>query len=128
MAHRPFVPKKGEGTGSHRPARFAERLKEELVDLIPGELKDPRLYGISFLTITSVDVTPDLKHGTVLFALMGQSERAAEVEEALNAASGFLRRQLMHRMETKITPQLVFKYDKGIEHTSEISSLLKTIK
>src|SRR4051794_30856883 len=124
MAHRPFVPKKGETTNSHRPARFAERLKVELVELVPGELKDPRLYDIRFLTITNVELTPDLKHGKVFFALMGQSERAPEVEAALNAAAGFLRRQLMLRMETKVTPQLVFKYDIGLEHTAEISSLL----
>lgn len=93
--------------------------------MIPGELKDPRLAGVGFLTITDVTLTPDLRHGTVKFALMSEGHRAHEVEDGLNAAAGYLRRQLMHKLNTRITPQLVFKYDKGIVNALEIDQLLK---
>ena len=121
MGHKPFVQERS----SHRPAKFAQRVKEELATLIPGDLRDPRIQGVGFLTITSVTVTPDLKHGTVLFALMGDETKARDVEAGLNQASGFLRRELMHRLDTKITPQLVFKYDRGLENISVVSTLLK---
>lgn len=124
MAHRPFVQERS----SHRPARFAQRVKEELSQMIPGQLRDPRLDGIGFLTITTVTVTPDLKHGTVMFALMGEEKRSDDIEGALNAAANYLRKELMRKLDTKITPQLVFKYDKGFTNTMEIDSLLKTIK
>jgi ribosome-binding factor A len=120
-AHKPFVQEKPR----HRPARFAQRLKEELSTLIPGSLRDPRLSGIGFLTITAVEVTPDLKHAKVMFALMGDEKRAKEVTEALNKAAGFLRKELMHSLETKITPHLIFKYDRGLENLTEVQDLLK---
>lgn len=110
--------------------RFAERVKQELVDLVPGHLKDPRLFGLRLLTITSVEVTPDLRHGNVLFSLMGQQKSARqirEIEAALNQASGFLRHELMRRIATKNTPQLVFKYDTGFDSSQEIDPLFRKI-
>lgn len=124
MAHRPFVQDKP----SHRPARFAQRVKEELTALVPSHLKDPRLEGIALLTITSVEVTPDLKYGTVMFTLTEQDEKhAKEITGVINQASNFLRRELMRRLNTKITPHLTFKYDRGLTNTLQIESLLKTI-
>lgn len=125
MGHKPFVQDKGQ---NHRPARFAQRVKEELMTMVPGDLKDPRLAGLAFFTVTSVDLSNDYKHATVHFALMGENKRSKEVEEGLNAAAGYLRRELMHRLDTKITPNLTFKFDKGFENTMEIDALLKKIK
>src|SRR5471030_2421576 len=102
MAHRPFVQERS----NYRPARFAQRVKEELAQMIPGELRDPRLSGLGFLTITTVTITPDLKHCTILFALMGDEDRSKDVTDGLNAAAGFLRKELMRKLDTKITPQL----------------------
>lgn len=125
MAHRPFVQDK---SASHRPARFAQLVKEELSQMIPGELKDPRLAELGFLTITDVTITPDLKHATIMFALMGEEKKAKDIAEALNAAANFLRRNLMHKLQTKITPHLVFKYDKGFNNTMAVDSLFKQIE
>lgn len=125
MAHRPFVQEKAV---NHRPARFAQMLKEELSQMIPGSLRDPRLYDIGFLTITSVTITPDLKYATILFALMGQTGKADDITDALNSAANFLRKQLMHKLDTKITPHLLFKYDKGLSNTMEVDALLKQVE
>ena len=124
MAHKPFVQEKSV---NHRPERFAQRVKEELSQMIPGDLKDPRLADLAFLTITSVTITPDLKHATILFALMGQNKKYKDIEAALNAAGNFLRKQLMHKLTNKITPHLNFKYDKGLANTMEIDALLKQV-
>jgi ribosome-binding factor A len=125
MAHRPFT----QDRVSHRPARFAQRVQEELMQLVPKSLKDPRVSSVMMLTITSVDLSPDYKHATVLFTLSEQDRpHFKDIEKGLNSAAGFLRRELMLRIQTKITPQLVFKYDKGLENTTTIDSLLKQFK
>lgn len=126
MGHKPFVQDKGP---SHRPARIAQIVKEELATMIPGDLKDPRLEDIGFITITAVTVTNDLKNATVMFSLMSEDDRkkAKDIEAALNKAAGFLRHELMPRLQGKGTPLLNFKFDKGFENTGHIDELLKTI-
>lgn len=123
MAHKPFVQEKGS---SHRPARMASHLKEELSTML-GELKDPRLADIGFLTITTITVASDLKNATVKFALMGEDKKYKQIEAALNDAAGFLRRELMQTLTTKVTPHLTFKYDRGYENTLQIDQLLKQV-
>jgi ribosome-binding factor A len=123
MGHKPFVQEKA----SHRPAKFAQRVKEELSQLLPHSLRDPRMDGIAFITITSVEITPDLKHANVMFGLMGEEKRAKDVQEALNQAAGFLRKELMRRLNSKTTPHLNFKFDKGFANVLTVDSLLKKI-
>ena len=125
MSHRPFVVKRGE---SHRPLRFAQRLREELSTMLPYDVRDPRMQSVSMITITDVSVTPDLKHSVIKFLLMGQEEKAAEIEAALNDSAHSLRKELMYRLDSKITPQLQFKYDHGVEHSARIHELLTQIK
>lgn len=121
MAHRPFTAAKG---GSHRPARMAQRIKEELSLMVPGELADPRLDDLGSLTITEVSVTSDLKDATVKFALLQDAKRAKTVTACLNDAAGFLRNELRAKLDTKVTPILTFKYDKGLSNVMEIDALL----
>ena len=123
MAHRPFIQERS----THRPARFAQRVKEELATMIPGDLKDPRLSGLGFLTITTVTITPDLKHCTINFALMGKDDSVEDIEDGLNAAATHLRKELMHRLATKVTPHLIFKHDNGFTSSMEINALLSQI-
>ena len=124
MGHKPFVHDKGP---SHRPAKFSERIKEELTGLVPGELKDPRLDKIFSLKITTVEVANDLKNATILFSLSEDEEKfAKEVAAILNQAANFLRREISFALATKITPQLHFKFDKGA-NTGHIDELLKQI-
>lgn len=129
----PFTLDKGP---SRRPARFAQRIREELTMLVPHSLHDPRLRNIPFITITEVTVTPDLKHAKILFALMGRelndagekSKQARSIEDALNEAAPFLRKELMYKLESKVTPQLKFVIDLGLGYSDEIAQLLRTIK
>lgn len=121
--HKPFAVEKPR----YRPLRFAERIKEELSELLPNSVNDPRLEGIVMLTITSVTVSANLRHGTVLFALMEKEAKAQDVEDSLNEASQQLRRYLMRRLYTKVTPQLIFRYDRGLENMLRVDELLKKL-
>jgi ribosome-binding factor A len=125
MTHKPFVPQKSD---SHRPARFAARIKEELSLMIPGELSDPRLKNVSSIVITDVRVSGDLKNATVLFSLSGDDATkvtAKNVTACLNDAAGFLRNELRSKLDSRVTPLLAFKYDKGPANAAGLESLLK---
>ncbi len=128
MKHKPFTLDKQP---SHRPTRFAERMREELVELIPGDLKDPNLFGLKLFTITNVEVSDDLKNSSIRFSLMGQQKsqkQVDQIESALNKASHFLRKELMKRLTSKITPHLHFKYDPSFDRSDDLSSQFKAIE
>ena len=95
--------------------------------MLPSMLHDPRLEGIAFITLTTVEITPDLKHTNIMFGLMGEENRAEDVEDALNQAAGFLRKELMRRLDSKTTPHLHFKFDKGFANMLTVDGLLKKI-
>lgn len=127
MGHKPFTPFENDKP-RHRPERLAARIKDELGAIIPGELKDPRLEDIAFLTIESVTVAPDMRNATVEFSLAdSEKKHAPSVEAALNHAAGFVRAELVPLLQVKITPHLTFKYDRGTENTRTIDQLLEQI-
>ncbi|MGE4234322.1 MAG: 30S ribosome-binding factor RbfA [Bacteriovoracia bacterium] len=112
---------------NHRIPRFKERLREELASMVPSLLKDPKVHAAKMLTITDITLSKDLRHATVLFGLMNEPELAGQVQAGLNRAAGFLRRELMNRLDSKITPHLIFKFDQGLDCAKEISVLLNQI-
>ena len=76
--------------------------------LVMGEINDPRLTGIS---ITDVNVDRELTYADVFVSAVEGHERAAEVLQGLESASGFLRRQLSDRIELRSFPRLRFHWD-----------------
>lgn len=124
MGHKPFAADRP----NYRPARFAQAVREHLSTLVPHGLRDPALDGVQFLTITEVRLSPDYKYADVFFSLMNERNRAEPVEDALNRAAGFLRKELMHALGTKITPHLRFKYDPSFDEGAHIDRLIATAK
>lgn len=124
MGHKPFVPEKAPG---YRLARLASRIKEELM-LLMDEVKDKRLKDIGMITVTNVLLSPDYKNATVMFSVTGEERRSKSIENGLNAAAGFLRVELRNRLQTKVTPILSFKFDKGTGNTSKIDELFKQLE
>ncbi len=123
MSFKPFVIEKT----NYRIPRFKQRIKEELSQLLPSCLADPRMHEVELLTITDVQLSVDLKYADVSFSLMAQGELAEQTEKILNQASEFIRKKIMKRIDSKTTPHLNFKYDRGLDNTSEVSNLLKQI-
>ena len=105
-----------------RTRRIAELLQRELAVLIPRELGDPRL---SQLTLTGVDVAPDLSHAKVYITQLSGVANAPATLAALNGAAGFLRHALRGRLDLRIIPELRFLYDESVERGAEISRLLE---
>lgn len=102
-----------------RTDRVAEQIQRELAELLRLEIRDPR---VRMVTLTGVEVARDYSHAKVFYTTLGGANKA--VQEGLEHASGFLRRQLAHVMKLRITPQLHFVYDASIERGAHLSHLI----
>jgi ribosome-binding factor A len=103
---------------SRRTERINELIREELSDLIMRELRDPRLDGL--ISITRVETTPDLFNARVDVSVMSETADQAEAIKALNAAAGYLHRELVHRLELRRVPFLHFRLDTSIEEGAAV--------
>jgi ribosome-binding factor A len=104
---------------------MAEAIREELMDIILTELKDPRI-GIT--SITHVDVSKDLKHAKISLSVLGDETARAESLAALKKASGRIRKSLGKRIRFRCLPELVFNIDMTVEHSLRIQEILKEIE
>jgi len=112
-------------TMSQRVQRVAEGIKQEIGKIIHGELKDPR---IGFVTITKVDLSPDLRYASVYFSLLGTKKELRDTQVGLARSAGFIRKLLGRRMKLRYTPQVAFRLDEGVEYSIRISEVLEKIK
>jgi ribosome-binding factor A len=104
-----------------RPERLAEEMREEIARMIVSELKDPRL---GFVTVTRVEVAHDLRYARVHVGVLGSEADREKSLTALRSAAGFVRRELGRRLRIHHSPEVDFRYDKGIEATDRVARLL----
>ena len=102
--------------------RLAQDMKREVIGII-SQMMDPRLEG-GLLTVTRLDVTPDLDVAKVYVSVMGKPEGTAEVVKALNKASGHVRTEISRRMHIRKAPRFVFAQDDGAAYAAHINELL----
>ena len=106
---------------SQRAQRVGDQIQRELADLLKNEVKDPRVGPV---TITAVDVSPDLSHATVRFTHLAGRETGQDAAKALARTAGFLRSELSRRLNLYSVPQLAFAYDDSIESGIRMSQLI----
>jgi len=104
-----------------RRYRVADQIQRELGDLLRG-VKDPRVQGL--VTVSGVDVSPDLKHAKVFVTVL-ETDTPEDSVTALNGAAGFLRSQLGRRLELRGVPRLVFHYDATLDKAERVQRLLR---
>lgn len=107
----------------HRHERIAEEIQHEIVSMLEGELKDPRLAAN--VIVTEVRVTPDLKNARIYFTVEGTPEERAEAQRALDKANGFIRHELVERLQMRRAPELHFLLDDSVERGRRIDELLR---
>lgn len=110
---------------TRRTERVNELIREELSDLLLRELRDPRLDGL--ISITRVEVSPDLYNAKVDVSVMSETARPEDALKALNAAAGFLHKELVHRLEMRRVPFLTFHLDKSIEEGAAVLAHLDEV-
>lgn len=112
---------------TRRSERIGEQLRAELARLLLEETADPRLR---FVTLTRVDVSPDLERADVLFSSFAKSGRedVAAVEAGLESAAGFLRHRLARALSLRKTPQLHFHHDPSLALGADTLTLLRSLR
>jgi ribosome-binding factor A len=89
------------------------------------DLNDPRM---GFITVTRIELKPDLRFAKVFYSVLGDAEQKASTEEALAANMNFIKKLTIERINMKFAPELRFEADPSIEQSFKIDSILKKIK
>ncbi len=110
---------------SLRTAKVNSLIKLEISDIINRKIKDPR---VGFATITSVEVSKDLRLAKVFVSVYGDEESKKKTMDGLMSASKFIHNELGKRLRIKIIPDIVFKIDTSIEYSIHISKLIDELK
>ena len=108
-----------------RSDRVADIIKREVSDILFREVKDPRL---SFITITSVDLTKDLRNAKIYYTSLKEAEELEEIKKSLKKAVGFVQRELGKRVHLRYLPQLSFVYDTSLEYGNRMDRILNKIE
>ena len=109
----------------NRPARVGAEIQKLLAALFAKGLKDPR---IGFVTFTGVEVTADLRDAKVWWTFHGSEAEQKSTAQGLEAAKGYLRREVGRSLGLRVTPALHFKYDVAIDRGQRIEELLREVK
>lgn len=110
---------------STRLMRINEELQRELSEIIRTELKDPRLGTLT--TVLAVETTQDLKYAKVFISVFGDQEQKNATMEGIKNASGFIRKELAHRVNLRNTPEFSFHLDESVEYAMKISKLIDEV-
>lgn len=108
---------------SRRTEQINELLREEISHVLREDLRDPRLQGM--ISITHVDVSPDLRHALAFVSVFGTDDERASTMVALEHARPFLRRELSKRVHLRYTPDVSFIHDTTIERAQELTDLMR---
>ena len=109
---------------SIKQQRMNDRIHQILSQLLLREVSDPRLQGV---TVTEVQLDPELMYAKVYVNALGDESREQEVMTGLKKANGFLRREVGQRIRLRNTPELHFSWDKTLERAQRINTLISSL-
>jgi ribosome-binding factor A len=110
---------------THRIERVNNLIRHEISELLHCQVKDPRLG--SFVTVTEVSTSPDLKYAKIFVSHIGSEEEKQEILSALTTASGFFRNELARRLRLRRIPELSFQWDNSIERGARLLRLIDQV-
>lgn len=109
---------------STRTNRVADLIRDEVSRMLLRELRDPR---IGFVTITGASVSPDLRNVRLYVSVMGEAGARDESLQALNNASGFVRRTVFKNLRLRHSPTISFHLDESLDRGARIEEVLREI-
>jgi ribosome-binding factor A len=109
---------------SRRAQKAAEAVREVVSMAILAELNDPRVRDV---TVTYVEVSPDLRHAKVHVSVMGDETRQRLSLTGLRSAAGFLQSKIARRIDTRYTPKIEFLLDQGVKKSIEVARILREV-
>jgi len=107
---------------THRMESVGRELQEEIAEIVRTEIDDPL---IGFVTITDVEMSPDLKHARVYFSVLGDEQEKRDTARGIRRAAKFIRGRIAERVELRYVPTLRFVLDETAERAQRIEMLLR---
>ena len=107
-----------------RAQRIADRMQEELSEILLWQISDPRLAGIS---VTEVKVDRELAYADIYVSALEGNQRAKDILEGLEHAQGYLRHELAQRIELRSFPRLRFRWDATFERADRIERIIASL-
>jgi ribosome-binding factor A len=108
-----------------RLQKIADRIREEISDMLIKEISDPRLHDVY---VTDVRVDRELAYADVYVSAVEGKSRSAEIVQGMESASGYLRRALSSRVELRAFPRLRFHWDPTPENADHIERILAQLR
>ena len=109
---------------SRRVLKAAEAIREVVSMAILTDLRDPRIEGV---TVTRVEVSPDMRQAKVHVSIMGDEAQQKLCLHGLRSAAGYLQSKISNRIDTRYTPKLSFALDEGVKKSLAISQMLREL-
>ena len=107
-----------------RNKRVADMMQRDLAEIIQHEQSDT---GVELVTISYVDVSPDLKNAKIYFTSMDVTQSSEDITKKLNSFAGHFRHLLSKIMTTRVVPKLKFFYDESIERGTHLNALIYSL-
>jgi ribosome-binding factor A len=108
-----------------RQERVGDLIRDEVSDIIRRDMNDPRL---GFVSITRVDLSPDLKYARLFVSVFADDAERKETIDVLNRAASFVRRTLAPRLRMRTIPELSFRLDQSMEHAENVARILRELE
>lgn len=109
---------------SRRLLKAAEAIREIVSLAILAEVRDPRVQHV---TVTGVEVAPDMRSAKVKVSVMGSPGQQHLCLDGLQQAAGFLQHKLGRELQTRYTPKLEFQLDQGVKQSAQITEILRRV-
>ncbi|MGI9429860.1 MAG: 30S ribosome-binding factor RbfA, partial [Bythopirellula sp.] len=109
---------------SRRVQKAAEAIREVVSMAILADLKDPRIEGV---TVTYVEVSPDMRNAKVHVSIMGDDTAQRLCLQGLQSSSGYLQQKISRRIDTRYTPRIKFELDMGVKNSIAIAKMLGSV-
>jgi ribosome-binding factor A len=110
--------------GFKRSDRASQQLHEVIATLLLTDIDDPRVQSVQ---VVDVEVSPDLSDAKVFYVMLDQREPSPEVQEGLERAIGYMKREIGKRVQLRIVPNLTFVYDESVERGRRMEDLLSDL-
>ena len=111
-------------TNFARSERVSRHIRNTLADILRRHVRDPRL---KLVTITSVDVSPDLRQAKIYYAMTGDEEKRQRVQEGFQKARPFIKKLLGQELGLRYMPDIRFFYDDSLDYGARMEALFRSI-
>jgi ribosome-binding factor A len=118
------MPMSHSSRGFNRSERASQQLHEVIASLLLVDIDDPRVQSVQ---VIDVEVSPDLGNAKVFYVMLDQREPNSDVQEGLERAVGYMKREIGKRLELRVVPNLTFEYDESVERGRRMEELLSDL-